>query len=212
MIDDSQHRHKTIESQILRGLGVQPLSIMGELDRNRFTKSGEGKALVHATQSKSHHGSQRMRSRGSTAAKSKRPRGCGACRSICGCASWRRDDEQHFTFITSIALFRMLGLVSASPDILHAHTDWMEAQSEGAPSWLTSLLLAPPVRGALYSSRPRDIRTPPGSSASSIVGSLVHPGQIPDLRQIHMGGGVFDRVRLRFDPNIGPNPSKTNTP
>lgn len=211
MIDDSQHRHKTIESQIVRGLGVQPLSIMGELDRNRFTKSGEGKALVHATQSKSHHGSQRMRSRGSTAAKSKRPRGCGACRSICGCAVWRRDDEQHFTFITSIALFRMLGLVSASPHIPHAHSDWMEAQSEGAPSWLTSLLL-PPRFEVPY------IHLAPETSEPSWFVCIKYSGiaspSRPDTRSKtdSHGWGVFDRVRLRFDPNIGPNPSKTNTP
>ncbi|RAK87203.1 hypothetical protein BO79DRAFT_32157 [Aspergillus costaricaensis CBS 115574] len=66
----------------------------------------------------------------------------------------------------------------------------MDPQTEGAPSCPTSCCCCPPpVRGALCSSRPRTIRAPLRSSASSIVRSLVHTGQIADLRQIHMRGG-----------------------
>lgn len=58
---------------------------------------------------------------------------------------------------------------------------------------LLAAAAAPPVRGALYSSRPRTIRAPLRSSASRIVRSLVHTGQIADLRQIHMRGGRLTR-------------------
>ncbi|OJJ67997.1 hypothetical protein ASPBRDRAFT_660552 [Aspergillus brasiliensis CBS 101740] len=150
VIDNTQHRHKPIES-ILSDPSRSPLPIWTTDLKNRFMQCEVNHIMGRNGYDRS--------SRSAAAKKSKCPRGCGACRSICGGALWRRGvmNENFFSFYHINSFVQDAWLVSASldtVDTLDTGSDWMEGLTEGAPSYLSPRCSCPI---GLYSSRPRDI-------------------------------------------------------